>query len=218
MNLNSVNNSSLICITRDDPRFNHFEQVQAFFDAGARLIQIRAKSTPLNDLSQQAKKAVKLTRGSNCQLLINDYFDLAKDIDADGVHLGSTDAPVEYVRKFLPSGKIIGKTVHSLNEAKSSILQKPDYIGLGPYRRSFTKKDLRPSLSDKDFIAILDILSPIPVFFIGGLTGKDFCLIDRFKIQGIALCSELFTKSAGKPQVDSLVQTSKSFEMVMPIQ
>ena len=164
MNRNGLNDSSLICITRDDPSLNHFEQVKIFVNAGARLIQLRSKFLSPNELYEQAKPAAELTKKHDCQLIINDHYQLVSDIDADGVHLGMNDAPVEYVRRVLSPEKIIGKTVHSIPEARQSITDKPDYIGLGPYRQSSTKKELCPVLSDDDFFSVLDILHPTPVF------------------------------------------------------
>ena len=140
MNRNGLNDSSLICITRDDPSLNHFEQVKIFVNAGARLIQLRSKFLSPNELYEQAKPAAELTKKHDCQLIINDHYQLVSDIDADGVHLGMNDAPVEYVRRVLSPEKIIGKTVHSIPEARQSITDKPDYIDAGPYRQSSTKK------------------------------------------------------------------------------
>lgn len=217
MNRNGLNDSSLICITRDDPSLNHFEQVKIFVNAGARLIQLRSKFLSPNELYEQAKPAAELTKKYDCQLIINDHYQLVSDIDADGVHLGMNDAPVEYVRRLLSPEKIIGKTVHSIPEARQSITDKPDYIGLGPYRQSSTKKELCPVLSDDDFFSVLDILHPTPVFLIGGLTGNDFSLIEKFALQGIALCSELFSGTSHQNQVSSLIEKSKIFESSLKI-
>ena len=109
MNRNRLNDSSLICITRDDPSLNHFEQVKIFVNAGARLIQLRAKFLSPNELYEQAKPAVELTKKHDCQLIINDHYQLVSDIDADGVHLGMNDAPVEYVRRVLSPKKLLAK-------------------------------------------------------------------------------------------------------------
>lgn len=193
MSPNPLNLGPLMCLTRDDPKLNHFEQIEVLVNSGARFIQLRAKSTPSHELYSQAKQAVKLTKKNNCKLIINDHFELAKEINADGVHLGMEDAPVEYVRRQLAPGTLIGKTIHSKEDALIGVSENPDYFGLGPYRHSSTKKELLPVLNDETFISIIGILHPVPVFLIGGLNLDDFALIDQFNIQGIALCSALYS-------------------------
>lgn len=208
---NSIQGTTLMCLTRDDSTLNHFQQVVAFAHAGAKIVQLRAKTIPITDLFQQAKSAVELCKKHGCKLIINDDYQLAQKVDADGVHLGLNDASVEVVRSFLPRGKLIGKTVHSVKEAKDAVLEKPDYIGLGPFRHSSTKKDLQPVLSEQDFKNIIDLLYPIPVFLIGGLTLNDFNLIDKFEIQGLALCSSLFPLIDGNLNLCNAVNRSTTF-------
>ncbi|MEK9772344.1 MAG: thiamine phosphate synthase [Opitutae bacterium] len=217
MNRNRINDTSLLCITRDDPFLNHFEQAKIFVRAGARLIQLRAKTLSPGELYKQAKATVDFTKHHDCQLIINDHYELVQDIDADGVHLGMTDAPIEHVRGVLSPEKIIGKTIHSMMEARQSLTEEPDYIGLGPYRHSTTKQELCPVLSDDDFFSILEILKPTPVFLIGGLNGDDFSLIQKFSIQGIALCSELFAGVSIQDSIGKLVEKSRTVETPLTI-
>ena len=191
---NSIESTNLMCLTRDDSELNHLQQIEAFISAGAKLVQLRAKTTPLSDLKIQALKASELCKKYGCNLIINDDYELAKEVDADGVHLGIKDAPVEVARSFLSTSKLIGKTVHSILEAQTAVSERPDYVGLGPFRKSATKKEIQPILTEQDFREIIHILNPIPVFLIGGLTFDDFHLVDDFNIQGLALCSELFTE------------------------
>ncbi len=212
MKLNSLIVDTLMCLTRDESTLNHYEQVKTFIYAGAKLIQLRSKSLSQGELFHQAKLSAEFCKMHDCILLINDYHQLAKDIDADGVHLGMTDAPVELVRNLLPPEKIIGKTVHSISEAQASISEKPDYIGLGPYRLSSTKKDLQPVLSDEEIKQIINQVSPTPVFLIGGLTEDDFPLINQFHIQGLALCSSLFSGSSPADKISQVIKRSKSLQ------
>jgi thiamine-phosphate pyrophosphorylase len=173
---------SLLCLTRDTPDCSHFSQVEKLVHAGASFIQLRSKSIPESLLLEESKSAVILAKQNACKLIINDHYKMARDVDADGVHLGVSDAPVEFVRDYLPQGKIIGKTVHSIEEAKIAVKEQPDYIGLGPVRNLITKKELTPCLSDEEFKEITALLYPIPVFLIGGLNRNDFDLIDRIHV------------------------------------
>ena len=207
-----VRKQSLLCLTRDDPDISHLGQIERLLYAGASFIQLRSKSLPYNHLLQETESAVKLTKSKGCKLIINDDYKLAKKVDADGVHLGISDAPIEVVRDYLPEQKIIGKTVHSLEEAQIALEEKPDYIGLGPFRKSTTKTELIPTLSEHDLKEILKLLQPIPVFLIGGLTSNDFHLIDHFGIQGICLCSALHREDKGSSSLPEIIQKSKCFE------
>ena len=203
---------SLLCLTRDTPDYSHFRQVEKLVHAGASFIQLRSKSIPESLLLEESKSAVFLAKHNACKLIINDHYEMAKDVDADGVHLGVSDAPVEFVRDYLPRGKIIGKTVHSIEEAKIAVKEQPDYIGLGPVRNSITKKELTPCLSDEEFKEITALLHPIPVFLIGGLNRNDFDLIDRIHVQGICLCSDLSLDKDDPTHLHEIVQKSRSFE------
>ena len=112
-----------MCLTRDDPIADHCNQIETLLKAGAKLIQLRSKSIPPQNLYKQAKEATELCKRYNCTLIINDDYKLANSIDADGVHVGLGDAPVELIRKELPKGKLIGKTVHTIEEANLAVLE-----------------------------------------------------------------------------------------------
>ena len=202
-------NSRILCITRDDPAFTHHLQVDAFLKGGARFIQLRSKKLSSKALFGQAQRAARLAKSNGSKLIINDSIMLASEINADGVHLGITDGTVAQAREFLPPGKIIGRTVHSIEEAKFVKKELPDYVGLGPYRKSITKNDIAPSLSYDEFITILKYLHPIPVFLIGGLTIKDFSLIHKIGVHGLALCSSLFRGDNLVRQTSEAIAASK---------
>ena len=121
---NSIESTNLMCLTRDDSELNHLQQIEAFISAGAKLVQLRAKTAPLSDLKIQALKASELCKMYGCNLIINDDYQLAKEVDADGVHLGIKDAPVGVARSFLSQSKLIGKTVHSILDSAKLRSQK----------------------------------------------------------------------------------------------
>ena len=162
-------NNSIMCLTRDCSEYSHDQQVKDFIQGGGQLIQLRSKSIPNEVLYHQANKAVTYAKSYGAKLIINDHIELTHKVDAHGVHLGANDGSIAEARKILPSGKIIGKTVHSIKEALSAKNDKPDYVGMEPYRISSTKKDLQPVLSNYQFQQIVKILDPIPVYLIGGL-------------------------------------------------
>ena len=206
--------NKLLCLTRDDPNLCHSRQVEIFIEAGFRFIQLRSKSLPAPELFRQAKLAVEISKSNNCTLIINDFVDLACQVNADGVHLGKTDRPISYVRKMLKSNKVIGMTLHSLEEARSVVNNCPDYVGVGPYRRSKTKEHLNPILTDQDYRDIVYQIYPIPAYLIGGLKSNDFSLTKSLGVHGIAICSELFSGESLSQQAKYIYQSSRSLKFV----
>ena len=204
-------NNSILCLTRDDPEYSHDRQVKDFIEGGGRFIQFRSKTLPPDLLLKQATQATNHAKACDAKLVINDHIELAREIDAHGVHLGASDDTVTKARSILSKGKIVGRTVHSIEEAVSVKRESPDYVGLGPYRTSTTKKDLQPVLSDDQFQSIVEILAPIPVYLIGGLSTDDFPLIQSFGLRGIALCSALFSVSNLMEQTKLAVEKSRAF-------
>ena len=203
--------NSLLCLTRDTLTASHSQQVNLLSSCGVKFIQLRSKQTIDTPLRQDMASAVRIAHKHSSTIVINDSIDLAQDVQADGVHLGIDDGTVSMARNQLGPGKLIGKTVHSLEEAISVKKQGPDYVGLGPYRYSQTKKNLQPVLSDQEFREIVEILYPTPVFLIGGLTSEDFSLLPKLGVTGIALCSTLYEQSPPEPRIRSLVKLSKDF-------
>ncbi len=186
--------SPLLCITRDDKTLSHSDQVRSMVSGGARFIQARSKDIPFDDLIIDLREALLIARDNDASLIVNDYCELAAEIGADGVHLGVSDRSIPSARELLGPDKIIGKTVHSLIEAGDCRIENPDYVGLGPYRRSPTKSSLTPSLCKDDFRSITSFLAPMPCYLIGGLHLEDFSLIDHLGVQGLAFCSALFSE------------------------
>jgi len=193
---------------------DHSKQVETFIEAGFKFIQLRSKSIGSKDLLIQAKRSAEIAKAYDCTLIINDYYELAQEVNADGVHLGRNDASISIARNFLAPSKIIGKTVHNLEEAREAQIDTPDYVGVGPYRKSSTKKELSPTLSDQEFAQIFEVLLPIPVYLIGGLKSDDYVLIEKFGIQGIAICSELFSGVSISEHTQKIFDRFHSFQSV----
>jgi thiamine-phosphate pyrophosphorylase len=107
----------------------------------------------------------------------------------------------------LGEGMFVGSTVHSLSEAKAVKENgNCDYIGLGPFRSSETKAGFRNFLSENQIFQIVDLLSPIPVFLIGGLKIADCNLIPKFNLHGIAVCNGLSNKTKYGGNVKSFLK------------
>jgi len=100
--------------------------------AGVRLIQLRDKHASSRQLFETCKELRELLHGSGCALIVNDRADVARAADADGVHLGQTDLPVEMARRILVAGQWIGTSTHSLEQVVDADRTTADYIAFGP--------------------------------------------------------------------------------------
>ncbi len=108
--------------------------------AGVKIIQLRDKTDDVRGFYRNAILIRKTTKGK-ALFIINDRLDIAKLVNADGLHIGQDDLPVEAVRGLLGPGKIIGKSCHSLAQAVAAENEKVDYISVGPIFSTPTKPD-----------------------------------------------------------------------------
>jgi thiamine-phosphate pyrophosphorylase len=117
-----------------------FLDVKNAVDAGCKIVQYREKHKNAEEMIEEAKQLKELCK-DKAVFLINDHVDVALAVDADGVHIGQSDIPVEEARKLLGNNKIVGLTVHNVKEAVEAENQGIDYIGLAPIYQTDTKED-----------------------------------------------------------------------------
>jgi len=189
----------------------HLENIENVCKAGCRLVQLRLKEIDNGIFFETAVKAQKICRQHETRLLINDNVLVAKQIDADGVHLGKDDLSVTEARKML-GDKIIGGTANTLEDCLDLIAQKADYIGLGPYRFTETKKKLSPILGLYGYSKIIKALNErdvkTPIFAIGGISKEDFEPLMKTGVNGVAV-SGLLTKKANKELTEIIESVEK---------
>ena len=107
-------------------------------EAGAKIVQLREKNKTKAEVYRLALEYRKITARFNMLLILNDHLDIALAVDADGVHLGQDDLPLEPAKK-LGSGLIIGNSTHNLEEAFAARTAGADYINIGPIYPTGTK-------------------------------------------------------------------------------
>lgn len=149
---------------------SHAEQVARLIEGGATLIQLRDKHASPREFYREALAALRIARGHNVRLIINDRVDLALALKADGVHLGQTDIPVEAARRLLGREAIIGFSTHDIQQAKLASASPANYLAFGPVFPTSTKENPDPvtGLSQLQKVAISKG-SP-PLVAIGGIT------------------------------------------------
>ncbi|MCZ6638622.1 MAG: thiamine phosphate synthase, partial [Candidatus Dadabacteria bacterium] len=116
-------------------RAGFIETVEKSIKGGARIVQLREKDTPQNEILNLGRELLKLTRRYDVPLIINDSPELAKEIGADGVHLGGDDTSIKNARAILGDEVIIGVSCYSQIERGLNAVQNgADYVAFGtPY-------------------------------------------------------------------------------------
>jgi len=187
--------ASLQYLTQDLPDRTHEEQVHTACEAGMKWIQLRVKNKSLDDWLKIAKSARQITIEFNVTLIINDNVTIAKEIDADGVHLGQEDISWMEARKILGDEKIIGYSTHSLEDLLAAKNFNVDYFGLGPYSFTPTKENLHAVLAldgMKEIIQQAQVAGITkPIVAIGGIQLNDVEGILRTGANGIAVSSAI---------------------------
>ncbi|GIQ67350.1 thiamine phosphate synthase [Xylanibacillus composti] len=108
---------------------------------GADIIQLRDKNSSKRELLRKARALRELTRKHQVTFIVNDHIDIALAVDADGIHLGQDDLPLQEARKLV-GNKIIGISTHVIGEARRAEAEGADYIGVGPVFPTKSKADV----------------------------------------------------------------------------
>jgi thiamine-phosphate pyrophosphorylase len=175
-------------ISQGETPKEHLENIQKACVAGADWVQLRLKNSDAKTILETAKEAREITTRFKAKLIINDYYKVAKEIKADGVHLGKTDECPSKVRAFLGESYIIGGTANILEDCRILLDKKVDYIGLGPYQFTKTKENLSPVLGIEGYRNLLEELqTETPIIAIGGIVLEDVVKITNTGIYGIAI-------------------------------
>jgi thiamine-phosphate pyrophosphorylase len=142
--------------------------VEAALEGGANVIQLRKKSMPKPMQYRLALALRTLTLAHEALFIVNDHPALAIAADADGVHLGQDDLPPEVVRA-LPGfeGRLIGRSTHTLEEAKAAIDEDVDYIAIGPVYATPTKAG-RPAVGT-NLVSEVAAIADRPFVAVGGI-------------------------------------------------
>ena len=179
-----------------------------FLDAGGRWIQLRMKDASAEVIVCRGKEMLALCRKRRAVLVVNDAPQLAVAIGADGVHLGQADMPPIEARRIIGDGAVIGSTANTFEQIAARNDGETDYVGLGPFRFTTTKKNLSPVLGTEGYRTILGRMRteniPLPVVAIGGIELPDIPQIMRTGVDGIAL-------SGAIARADSPATTTANF-------
>ena len=162
---------------------------------GADFLQLRAKDLSTREFIEAGTRLSRICKRNRIPFVVNDRVDIALALDSDGVHLGQDDMLVSAARKIYPQGKLIGLSVHSLEEAAKAKEEKPDYIGVGPVGTDFIRK-IKSEIN-------------LPLVAIGGINAENMEEVIAAGADAAAVCSAILSADDVKAATGKLVKQTK---------
>ena len=165
-------------------------QVKQAVSSGVTIFQLREKHTDYEHFKKIALEIKPICKEYNVPLIINDNVKLAKEIDADGVHLGQDDLDIKAAREYLGADKIIGVSAHNVKEAQAAESGGADYLGSGAAFVTSTKTDA--GAIDHRVLSDVAHSVKIPVVAIGGINKDNISQLEGLGLDGVAVVSAIF--------------------------
>jgi len=165
--------------------------IELAIQGGVTLVQLREKSISTLKFLQLAIRVKKITSRYHIPLIINDRLDIALAVDADGLHVGQDDLPMQKARELFPN-KLIGVSASTLEEALLAEQQGADYLGVGAIFSTTTKTDA-PDVSLNQLELIKKSVA-IPVVAIGGINRRNLQQVMATGIDGVSVVSAILAE------------------------
>ena len=196
--------------TLGDPKLSHVALAQAMLEAGVRFLQLRVKDQPALRFVEIACAVKAVTDGYHARLIINDRADIAKLIDAAGVHLGQDDLPVRAAREILGPNKIIGFSTHNIMQAEAAAREGiADYIGFGPIYPT-TSKERPDPVQSLDGLRLVRSRVKLPIVAIGGITAATMLDVLAAGADAVAMIGEIVHAEDVSAKVRALLRDDPS--------
>lgn len=148
-----------------------FETALATIDGGADCLQLREPALPDAELLRRARRLAEACRERRVPFIMNNRPDIARLVDADGVHVGQHDLPVAAVRRIVREDVLVGVSTHDSAELSSALAGRPDYVAVGRMFPSRTKPSA--TIAGVPFLREALAASSVPVVAIGGITAEN---------------------------------------------
>jgi len=162
---------------------------EAAIRGGATVLQLRDKSGDMHRFYADAMWLQEIAQAADVPLIINDRVDIALAVDADGVHVGEDDVPVDAARRLVGQDRFVGASAGSVEAARAAIAAGADHLGVGPvYEARTTKADAGPPIG-LSLIRDIAAFSPLPIVGIGGITADNAGAVIAAGAAGVAVLS-----------------------------
>ncbi len=165
------------------------DTARAAIAGGADALQLREKHAPDGALLALAAELRELTDETNRMFIMNDRADIAAIVGADGLHLGQEDLPLAEARTLLRPGALIGRSTHSVEQARAAVTEGADYIAVGPVFESRTKDAGAPV--GCDLLRRVREAVDLPIVAIGGINEGNLDAVLAAGASCIAVCSSV---------------------------
>ena len=181
--------------------------VEQSLKGGVTFLQIREKELDEKTFEQEARELKELAKQYQVSFVVNDDIEIAKKIDADGVHVGQSDMACQKAREVLGEEKIIGVSARTVEEAKKAEEDGADYIGVGAMFSTSTKEDAK-EITREEIEAIRKAVT-IPIVGIGGIHEGNVLWLKGTGIDGIAVVSAIYGAEDIQKASEKLLALSK---------
>lgn len=179
-------------------------RVRSACEGGVTLIQTREKEKSTREYISLAQKVHEITKEYGIPLIVDDRVDVALAIDAEGVHVGQSDMPVEIARRLMGKDKIVGATAKTVEQAVKAYNEGADYLGVGAIYPTTTK--VKTVLTSVETLCDIVKAVPIKVNAIGGLNKDNIDVLKGSGIDGICVVSAVMKSQAPKEAAKELKQ------------
>lgn len=177
-------------------------RVEEALKGGVTLLQLREKERTTKEYIELAEKVHAIAARYDVPLIIDDRVDVALAVDAEGVHVGTSDMPVATARRLMGKEKIVGATAKTVERAKEAYEQGADYLGVGAIYPTTTK--VKTILTSTDTLRDICHAVPIPANAIGGLNKENIDILSGIPIAGICVVSAIMKADDPKTAAEEL--------------
>ena len=192
----------------------HIENIQKACTSGAELVELNIKGVSGKKLLNLAKEAREITSHFQTRLLINGDYKIAREVKADGVHLGQDDVCPTIARKYAYTWQIIGVTANTLQDCETLLTKEVDYIRLSPFKELVNSSSSDDVLGLNGYTAITESLkTETPIIGFGCITTKDVAYILETGVSGIAVSEEITKDFETIKTFNQLLSASSTEEM-----
>ena len=188
----NILDTDLYCLTAE--KFSrgrgNVDVVREMLENGVKLVQYREKTIKGGVKFEECKAIRELTRRHGAAFIVNDDIDLAMMVEADGVHIGQEDFPIEAVRALVGEDMAIGLSTHAPEEAREAVRRGADYIGVGPIFPTCTKEDVCDPVGFEYLDFVVENID-LPFVAIGGIKEHNLAEVVRRGARCVAMVTEI---------------------------
>ena len=195
-------------IDRFYPIVPDIQWLKRILPLGIKTVQLRIKNEADESVKNQINEAIKISKGTDCQLIINDFWQLAIECGADFIHLGQEDFAAADLNAIKKAGIKIGLSSHDRAELQTAIKAEPDYIALGPiFETKLKKMKWRPQGLDRIGVWKQEITCPLVA--IGGLTVENAPDVFKAGADSLAVVTDIITHNSPETRVKEWLHSTR---------